>query len=67
VSNFVQTHARVFPSDSGVCGELWEHPKPARVRLRAAERIGILVRLPAQPAVDAKPRVQASRELQEAE
>jgi hypothetical protein len=64
VSKFVQTHVTVFPSDSGVRVELWEHPKPARVRLRAAERIGILGRLPAQPAEDAKPRVQASRELQ---
>jgi hypothetical protein len=67
VSNPVQTHVRVFPSDSGVCVELWEHPKPARVRLRAAERIGILGCLPAQLAEDATPRVQASRELQEAE
>jgi UDP-2,3-diacylglucosamine pyrophosphatase LpxH len=39
VSRFVQTYVRVFLSDSGVCVELWEHPKPARVRLRAAERI----------------------------
>jgi hypothetical protein len=60
----MQTHVRVFPSDSGVCVELREHPKPAHVRLRAAERIGILGRPPTQPAEDAKPRVQASRELQ---
>ena len=64
VSKFVQTHVKVFLSDSSVCVELWEHPKPARVRLRVAERIWILGRLPAQPAEDAKPRVQASRELQ---
>jgi hypothetical protein len=64
VLKFVQTHVRVFLGDSGVCVELWEHPKPARVRLRAAERIWILGRLPAQPAEDAKPRVRASGDLQ---
>jgi hypothetical protein len=57
---------RVFLSDSSVCVELWEHPKPARVRLRAAERIWILGRLPAQPTEDAKPQVQAFGELQSA-
>ena len=64
VSKFVQTHVRVFLSSSSFCVELWEHPKPARVRLRAAERIAILGRLPAQPAEDAHARVQASGELQ---
>lgn len=64
VSKFVQTHVRVYLSDSSVRVELWEHPKPARMQLRAAERIWILGRLPAQPAGDAKPLVQASRELQ---
>lgn len=44
VSKFVQTHVGVCSSDSGVCVELWERPKPARVHLRAAERIGILGR-----------------------
>jgi hypothetical protein len=66
VSKFVQTHVRVFLGDAGVRVELWDHPKPARVRLRAVERIWILGRLPTQPAKDAKPRVQASGELQEA-
>jgi hypothetical protein len=61
---FVQTHVRVYPGDSGVRVELWEHPKPARVRLRLAERIAILGRLPAQPAEDAEAQVRASRELQ---
>jgi UDP-2,3-diacylglucosamine pyrophosphatase LpxH len=64
VSKFVQTHVRVFLSDSSIRVELWEHPKPARVHLRAAERIWILGRLPAQPAENAKPQVRASRELQ---
>ena len=63
---FVLTHVRVLLGNSGVCVELWEHPKPARVRLRLAERIVILGRLPTQPAEDARPRVQASGELQEA-
>ena len=64
VSNFVQTHVRIFLGDCGVRVELWEHSKPARVRLRTAERIAILGRLPAQPAEDTKPRARASRELQ---
>jgi hypothetical protein len=63
VPKFVLTHVRVFLSDSGLRAELWERPKPARVRLRAAERIAILGRLPAQPEKDAKPRVRASGEL----
>lgn len=66
VSKFVQTHVRVFLGDPGIRVELWEHPKPARVSLRAAERIAILGRLPAQPAEDARPRVLASGELREA-
>ena len=45
--------------------ELWEHPKPERVRLRVAERILILGRLPpAPPTVYAKPHVKATGELQ---
>jgi UDP-2,3-diacylglucosamine pyrophosphatase LpxH len=64
VPKFVQTHVRVFLSDSSVRVELWEHPKPARVRLRVAERIAILGHLPAQPSEDTEPRVQSSRELQ---
>ncbi len=66
VSKFVQTYVRVFPRDSAIRVELWKHPKPARLRLRAAERIWILGRQPAQPADDAEPRVQVSRILQEA-
>jgi UDP-2,3-diacylglucosamine pyrophosphatase LpxH len=64
VPKFVQTHVRVSLSDSSVRVELWEHPKPARVRLRVAERIAILSRLPAQPSEDAEPRIRVSRELQ---
>jgi len=64
VSKFVQTHVRIFLSGSSVRVELWEHPKPARVRLRSAERIAILGRLPMQPAEDARPQLRASGELQ---
>jgi hypothetical protein len=64
VSKFVQTHVRVFLGDSVVHVELWEHPKPAPVRLRVVERIWILGRLPAQTAEDAEPRIRASGELQ---
>ncbi|HZB10825.1 MAG TPA: hypothetical protein VE525_17105 [Rubrobacter sp.] len=64
VPKFVQTHVRIFLSGASVRVELWEHPKPVRVHLRATERISIFGRLPAQPADDAEPRVQASDELQ---
>jgi hypothetical protein len=64
VSKFVLAYVRVFLGDCSVRVELWEHPKRARVRLRAAERIVILGRVPAQLAGDAKPRVRASGELQ---
>jgi UDP-2,3-diacylglucosamine pyrophosphatase LpxH len=64
VPKFVQTHVKVFLGDSGVRVELWEHPKPARVYLRSAERFAILGRLPAQPAEDARAQVRASGKLQ---
>jgi UDP-2,3-diacylglucosamine pyrophosphatase LpxH len=57
VSEFVQTHARVYLEGAEVQVELWEHPKPAPRRLRAVERLAVLGRLPAQPTADAKPRV----------
>ena len=57
VPKFAQTHARAYLDGSGVRVELWEHPRPAPYHLRAAERIAILGRLPAQPAPDSKPRV----------
>ncbi len=66
VPKFVQTHVRVSLSGSSVSVELWEHPKPSRVQLRAVERIAILGRQPAQPAEDAEPRVRASGNLQAA-
>ena len=58
-AGFVQTHARVYLEDGRVHAELWEHPRPAPRRLRAAERLAVLGRLPAQPAPDAGPRVSA--------
>ncbi|HEV2743281.1 MAG TPA: hypothetical protein VGV91_09010, partial [Rubrobacter sp.] len=59
VPGFVQTHARVYLEDARIRAELWEHPKPAPRRLRAAERLAVLGRLPAQPAPAAVPRVSA--------
>jgi UDP-2,3-diacylglucosamine pyrophosphatase LpxH len=64
VSKFVQTHVRIFLSSSSIRVKLWEHPKPARVRLRSAERIAVLGRLPMQPSEDARPQLRASGELQ---
>ena len=57
VSRFVQTHVRIYLRESVVHVELWEHPKPAPLRLRTAERLAVLGRLPAQPAAGAEPRV----------
>ena len=59
VPEFVQTHTRVYLEGSEVRVELWEQPKPAPRRLRVAERLAVLGRLPSQPAADAKPRVRA--------
>ena len=59
VSEFVQTHVRVCLESHEVVAELWEHPKPAPRRLRAAERLAVLGRQPAQPAPHAKPRISA--------
>jgi UDP-2,3-diacylglucosamine pyrophosphatase LpxH len=59
VPGFVQTHARVYLKDTRVRAELWDNPKPAPRRLRAAERLAVLGRLPAQPAPAALPRVSA--------
>ena len=56
---FVQTHARVYLEGAGIRAELWEHPRPASRHLRAAERLAVLGRLPAQPAPDAAPRISA--------
>lgn len=63
VSEFVQTHVRIFLEGDRVHAELWEHPKPASRHLRVAERLAILGRLPALPAVEEKPRVSARAEL----
>ena len=59
VPGFVQTHARVYLEGAEIRAELWEHPRPATRRLRTAERLAVLGRLPAQPAPDAGPRVSA--------
>ena len=59
VSTSVLTHVRVYLTDAGIRAELWEHPKPAPRRLRPAERIVTLGRLPAVPAADVGARVVA--------
>jgi hypothetical protein len=68
VSTLVLTHVRVYLDQSGVRVELWEHPKPAQAprRLRLAQKIAVLGRLPASPAADAKPRIVASTGLTKA-
>jgi UDP-2,3-diacylglucosamine pyrophosphatase LpxH len=57
VSRFVQTHVRVYWDDRALQVELWEHPRPSSQRLRVAERLAAAGRLPAEPDVDAAPRV----------
>ena len=59
VSEFVHTHARVYLEGGEIRAELWERPRPAPRRLRAAEQLAVLGRLPARPAANAKPRVSA--------
>ncbi len=56
VARFVQTHVRVYWSD-GMQVELWEHPRAAPRRLRVAERLAIVGRVPPQPDADAVPHV----------
>jgi hypothetical protein len=63
VARHVLTHVRVFCSDSGVCAELWQHPKPTTQRLPWLERLAILGRRPAQPSVDAKPMLARAGKL----
>ncbi len=67
VPKFVLTHARVYLGDSGINVELWEYPKPALQSLRAAERLAILGRLPAQPVRNTVPRLVRALELPRAE
>lgn len=55
VSKFVLTHVRVFARDSGLCVELWEHPKPAEQRLTRLERLLSWNRRPPQPPAGSKP------------
>jgi UDP-2,3-diacylglucosamine pyrophosphatase LpxH len=65
VSRFVQTHVRVYWDEGAIQVELWEHPRPARQRLRVAERLVLAGRLPAQPDDDAAPRVRGRTALVE--
>ena len=59
VSRFVQTHVRVYRDNQTTHVELWEHPRPVTQRLRAAERLAVGGRLPAEPDARASPRVRA--------
>jgi 3',5'-cyclic AMP phosphodiesterase CpdA len=59
VGRFVQTHVRVHRGTNRTEVELWEHPRPAPQRLRVAERLAALGRMPAEPDPDASPRVLA--------
>jgi UDP-2,3-diacylglucosamine pyrophosphatase LpxH len=57
VSRFVQTHVRIYSNSGAIQVELWEHPRPAKRRLRVAEWLAVVGRLPAEPDRDASPRV----------
>jgi UDP-2,3-diacylglucosamine pyrophosphatase LpxH len=57
VSRFVQTHVRVYWDSGAIQVELWEHPRPSHRRLRVAEWLAVVGRLPAEPDADAQPRV----------
>lgn len=62
---FVLTHVRVYLEGDEVRAELWERPRPAPRRLRAAERLAVLGRPPTLPATDAMPGVRTSETLSE--
>lgn len=59
VSRFVQTHVRVYRDNGETQVELWEHPRPAKQRLRVAERLAVTGRLATEPDADAAPQVRA--------
>jgi UDP-2,3-diacylglucosamine pyrophosphatase LpxH len=63
VSRFVQTHVRVYRDSGTIQVELWEHPRPAKRRLRFAEWLAVVGRLPAEPDAGAQPRVRARASL----
>jgi hypothetical protein len=63
LSTYVLTHVRIYLAGAGIQVELWEHPKPAPRRLRFAERIATLGRLPALPPANAAPRIIAATEV----
>jgi UDP-2,3-diacylglucosamine pyrophosphatase LpxH len=63
VSRFVQTHVRASLVDGTIELELWEHPRPARQRMRVAERLAVAGRLPTEPEVDASAHVRARTSL----
>jgi hypothetical protein len=57
VSRFVQTHVRVYLQNGSIQVELWEHPRRAAQRMRLAERLAVVGRVPDGPLEDASPRV----------
>jgi hypothetical protein len=59
VPRFVQTHVRVYRDSGAIQVELWEHPRRSGWRLRVAEWLAVVGRLPAEPDADAQPRVRA--------
>jgi UDP-2,3-diacylglucosamine pyrophosphatase LpxH len=59
VSRFVQTHVRVYRDSGTIQVELWEHPRPAKRRLRLIEWLAVVGRLPAEPDAEAQPGVRA--------
>ena len=59
VSRFVQTHVRVYWDRGTIQVELWEHPRPAKPRLRVTEWLAVAGHIPAEPDAGAQPRVRA--------
>ncbi len=57
---FVQTHVRVQRRDGTIAVELWDRQRPVQQRLRLAERVMILGRLPVSPPPDLAARVRAA-------
>ena len=58
VSQFVQTHVRVYRNAAGLAVELWSHPRPARQRLLDLEWLAVAGTVSFDSEEGVSPRVQ---------
>jgi hypothetical protein len=53
------THVRVHRTEDGLAVELWDHPRPADLRLPVIERLAVAGRMPSAPPPGPPPRLVA--------